>query len=164
MEHFVHSLVITNTDNQVGWCAPAELGEVAAHGVAFVIPVNENGELHDSYTCETVKGLGGDEPVTESHQLVKAGGNSFHLSLEHGDITFVVRPSQKSNRHLPYSGKLRHPDFEYLLVEIEPQEQAALDRLCEETGEFIIGCDPFLHYGGVEHPAPSAALSGHRRK
>ncbi|MGH7193216.1 MAG: hypothetical protein ACREJM_06730 [Candidatus Saccharimonadales bacterium] len=100
--------------------------------------------------------------MTVAHQLVKAGDDSFRLSLDGDDIWFVVRPPQKGNRHSPYLGKLRHPDFNCLLVEIEPAAQAALDHLCEQTGEFVIGCDPFLHYEGVERPAQHAALPSRR--
>lgn len=162
MEPYVHSLVRAEANKQIGWCAPFELGEAAAHSIGFVIPVDANGELHELYMCETVQRLGGDEPITRSHPLVKSGGDAFQLSLDGESIWFVARPQDKNNQLLTYVGKLRHPDFDFPLVEIEPESQAMLDRLCQITGEFVIGCDPFLHYEGVERPVQSAALPGHR--
>jgi hypothetical protein len=157
MKCFVHSLVRTTTNQRLGWCAPWEMGEAAPQSIGFVIPVDEKGGLRNSYACETVKGLGSDERATVSRSLVKVGGDSFRLKLDEGDIWFTARSSPKKNRLLPYLGKLKHPDFDSLLIEIEPERQAALDRLCEETGEFVIGCDPFLHYEGIDQPTLSSA-------
>lgn len=125
------------------------MGEDSPHGISFVIPVDADGKLESSYMCETVKGLGSDERATVPHSLVKVGGDSFCLRLDGKDVWFTIKPSSKKHRLLPYLGSLRHPDFHSLLTEIEPERQSVLDQLCEETGEFVIGCDPFLHYQGI---------------
>jgi hypothetical protein len=60
-----------------------------------------------------------------------------------------LRRSGKLERALPYVGRLKHQDFACALAEIEPEDSAKLDLLCEDKQTFLIGCDPFSHYSGL---------------
>ncbi len=151
---FVHSLVRAETSDKPGWCAPAELGEGAPHYVSFVVPIDGNREFLPSYTCETVVAVA-EQKRHELHELLYQGQDSFLLRLGSREIWFAVRPVSKAERRLPYVGRLRHEDFECLLTEIEPDEPRMLDRLYDEENTFIIGCEPFSHYLGIERLAQS---------
>ncbi len=148
----VHSLVRTETGGKTGWCAPVELGEATPQYVSFVLPVDTSGAFHDRYTCETVTAAGADRR-SETHELVRQGPDSFVLRLGKREFWFTVRPVSKAERRLPYVGKLRHPDFAFLLTEIEPEDLEGLDQLCEDEGTFVIGCEPFTHYSGIKRMA-----------
>ena len=82
----------------------------------------------------------------ESHQLIKQGEDSFALRLGQIELWFNLRASAKDQRRLPYVGKLGHEDFQYLFVEIEPEDPDTLDKLYDDQDMFIIGCEPFTHY------------------
>lgn len=146
---FVHSLVRAEIDNKAGWCAPVELGEAAPHYVSFVIPVDESREFFKRYTCETIVVMG-EERRREAQELLYQGQNSFVLRFDGNEVWFAVRPVSKTERRLLYVGSLGHADFERLLTEIEPEELALLDRIFDEKNTFVIGCDPFSHYAGIE--------------
>jgi len=145
---FVHSLVITQANGKKGWCAPVELGEDSPHYVSLVIPVDERRNVFNIYICETVTTTEHGHAI-ESHDLVKRGKNSFALQLGDTVFWFSLRPGSLSGRHLPYVGKLQHEDFTHLFIEIEPEEPESLDKLYDKHGTFVIGCEPFKHYGGV---------------
>jgi hypothetical protein len=149
---FVHSLVRTEAHGKPGWCAPVELGEAAPHYINFVIPVDGKGGFFKEYTCESIVAKGGDRWI-ESHEFVRSGEDSFQLRHGKLELWFTVRPVPKVEHRLPYFGKLRHPDFEYLFTEIEPDDPDKLDNLYEEEGIFIIGCEPFAHYSGIKRLA-----------
>jgi hypothetical protein len=145
---FVHSLVKAKTNGKAGWCAPAELGESAPHYVSFVVPVNQKGEFFHEYICETITAIEQDKRI-ESHELVQQGSDSFVLHLDGTDLRFTLRPGSAKERQLPYIGNLKHEDFQYSFMELEPEDPEKLDRLCDEKGTFVIGCEPFSHYAGV---------------
>jgi hypothetical protein len=134
---FVHSLVRASRRDEIGWRTPAELGEATPHYVSFVVPIGSDGRLADAYACEVVK-LGKQGRTIEKYNLTRGGKSTFKLELPK-DFTlwFTIR-----SRRLPYVGTLKHNDFDHVLAEIEPSEPSQLDRLCEEAGMFIIGCDP----------------------
>ena len=142
---FVHSFVKTHHSERTGWRTPMELGEDSPHSIAFVLPAN--GEPDDIYLCELVK-LHQNRSEIVSAELVKEGNDSFLLSIGRTKLWFTVRPVSMKDRLLPYVGTLKHPDFEFPFLEIEPEDQALLDRLCEDEGLIIIGCDPETHYLG----------------
>lgn len=146
---FVHSLVRAEGSDKPGWCAPVELGEAAPHYVSFVVPIDENREFLSRYTCETVL-VAGEEKRRQTHELLFRGQGSFVLPLGGNEIWFALRPVANRERRLPYVGKLIHADFERLLTEIEPEEPRLLDRLYDEQNTFVIGCEPFSHYAGIE--------------
>jgi hypothetical protein len=148
---FVHGLVRAEENRKKGWLAPAELGEAAPHYVSFALPLDENGRFFQSYTCEVINTRDGVKEV-QLHQLIKHGTDSFVLRIGNLEIWFAVRPVSKDER-LPYVGKLKHDDFERLFTEIELEEPSKLDRLFETEGTFIIGCEPFAHYDGIEELA-----------
>ena len=56
------------------------------------------------------------------------------------DARFFVKPAVKSARRLPYVGTLKHPDFQFLFTEIEAEDPAALDDLCDKHHTFVMGC------------------------
>lgn len=151
---FVHSLVRTEVNGKIGWCAPAELGESAPHYISFVIPVDDSRGFLPEYTCETVV-ADNNEKRRDSHQLLQQGEDSFLLHLGERDVWFTVRPVSKVERRLPYLGKLQHADFAFLLTEVEPEEPAMLDQLYDEENTFVIGCEPFAHYSGINELAKS---------
>jgi len=145
---FVHSLVKTQINGKTGWCAPVELGEAAPHYVSFVIPLVDKRSFFNEYICETITTEEGETRV-ESHQLIKRGEDSFALRLGKIELWFNLRPSPKDEHRLPYVGKLGHEDFQYLLMEIEPEDPDTLDKLYDDKDTFIIGCEPFTHYSKI---------------
>ena len=146
---FVHSLVRSAKDGSTGWCAPAELGEASPHYISFVIPVGENGTFFSCYSCEAVTPHEKGKDIT-IHELSAQGTDSFLLHINDKQFWFVVKPASKAGRRLPYIGELKHPDFQFLFTEIEPEEPDKLDDLCDSERTFIMGCDPFTHYAGIE--------------
>ena len=146
---FVHSLVKTQTNGKTGWCAPVELGEAAPHYVSFVIPLVDKSSFFDDYICETITTKEGKTGV-DSHQLIKQGEDSFALHSARSNFWFNLRPTPKDERRLPYIGKLGHEDFQYLFMEIEPEDPETLDKLYDDKDTFIIGCEPFAHYSKPE--------------
>lgn len=146
---FVHSLVRTEVNRKAGWCAPAELREAAPHYISFVVPVDDKHGFFDEYICETITAEDGNQRI-EFHELVHKGEDSFVLCLGQLELWFTVRPVPKAEHRLPYLGKLQHADFAFLFTEIEPEDPEKLDRLYEEKGTFVIGCEPFAHYSGMK--------------
>lgn len=146
---FVHSLVKVDVHGKTGWCAPAELGEAAPHYISFVIPVDGSGNFLPRYTCEMITTAGKRKSVA-SRELVKEGEDTFVLRLGSREFWFAATPGPKEGHRLPYVGKLRHQDFEFPLTEIEPEEPNKLDRLYDEEDTFVIGCEAFTHYSGIE--------------
>jgi hypothetical protein len=152
---YVHSLVKVKSRKETGWRAPVELGEKTPQHVSYVIPMDpDRPPPPQPYTCEIVRATAGAGRLS-TFELVPAGPNSFTLQVDDASrLWFQVRPV--SDRMLPYVGELIHDDFRFPLVEIEPEDPAALDALCNERGLFIIGCDP-SHYG-----AGSSRINGQR--
>jgi hypothetical protein len=144
---FVHSLVKVEHDGKRGWLAPVELGEAAPHYVSFAIPFDNRPD--DKYTCEAVR-IRKDERVIEPLPMIREGNDSFFLAVDDVEVWYVVRSGTKEDRQLPYLGKLKHPDFDLLFGEIEPEDPSVLDRLLLENGVSILGCDPFRHYSGAK--------------
>lgn len=130
------------------------MGESAPHYVSFVVPVDENGDFFPQYACEAVVAADG-EKRRDSHELLHQGRDSFLLRLGKSEVWFSVRPVSKSDRRLPYVGQLKHADFAWLLTEIQPEKPDMLDRLYDEENTFVIGCEPFSHYSGIERLAQS---------
>ncbi|SRR6266446_10709986 len=153
---YVHSLVKITKRNRTGWCAPAELGDATPQYVSFVLPVDTGGHLYSTYGCEVITNKGRKRRTLHQHTL-ETRGDSLVLRLAGRDVWFNIRPVSVKERRLPYIGKLKHPDFKFSFVEIEPDKQSDLDKLFNHTGMFIIGCDPFTHYVGVK---PAAAERG----
>jgi hypothetical protein len=149
---YLHSLVKADLPRGKGWCAPCELGEAAPHYISFVVPVDAKGAYHDGYECEVVASESGDK-VIEAYQLLRQGPDSFLLILNENEIWFRARAAAQSERQLRYVGQLQHEDFAMPFVEIEPEDPDLLDRLFEVEGRFVIGCEPFIHYVGVEKVA-----------
>jgi len=145
---FVHSLVKRKVDEKTGWYAPAELDESTDHYLSFVIPVAEGNRIFDEYTCEAVRIGKADKRTVVPCVLTKQGKDAFLLNVNQTQLWFVVRSGRKQVPALPYIGTLKHPDFEFALTEIEPEDPSKLDKLCEDEDTFLIGCDPFLHYSG----------------
>lgn len=150
---FVHSLVKTKTHDKLGWCAPAELGGSVPHYISFVIPLDERKLPFDRYVCEAIKIDKPESRTVVPCDMAKHGADSFVLRINGTELWFVLRPSRKLERALPYVGSLKHPDFASALAEIEPDEPAKLDLLCEDKHTFLIGCDPFTHYSGLTKAA-----------
>ena len=147
--HFVHSLVrVTKADKQ-GWCAPVELGEASPHYIGFVLPIDEKGDFFSLYSCEAVTTRNKEKEIS-LHELSAKGKESFLLRVGGKDFWFVIKPTSKASRRLPYVGKLKHADFQFFFTEIEPEEPEKLDELCDREHTFIMGCDPFTHYSGIK--------------
>ena len=141
-------MVRAETKRGKGWCAPIEIGEAAAHYVSFVLPLDDRGHFVPHYTCETVSANAGARRI-QSLELVKHGEDSFVLRIGSIELWFAARPVSRGER-LAYVGELKHDNLNHLLVEIEPEEPANLDRLFESDRTIVIGCDPFAHYEGIE--------------
>jgi hypothetical protein len=145
---FVHSLVRVTHRKKAGWKAPVELGDETPAYISFVVPLDDTEALADEYTCEIAKVTASGRTI-ESGRLLKAGSDSFVLKLSSADaVRFHVRGVARTDRRLPYVGTLKHDDFARPLAEIVPAHNSALDRLFEQHGMFIIGCDPDRHYAG----------------
>jgi hypothetical protein len=149
---FVHSLVRTTAGGKPGWRAPTEIGEAAPHYVSFVIPVDERGGFFREYVCETIT-TGERGKRVEAHRLVPHENDSFVLRLGKREVWFTVKAGAKEDRRLPYLGNLKHDDFRLLLTEIEPEDPEDLDKLYDDQNTFVIGCEPFTHYGNIEELA-----------
>ena len=147
---FLHSLVRAEPKRKRGWCAPVELGAAAPHYVSFVLPLDENGGFLREYACETITVEQDGSKKIAAHTLVRQGADSFVLRLGARDLWFTVRAVPNKDRCLSYVGKLGHDDFASLFVEVEPEQPKELDRLYDERKTFIIGCEPFTHYAGIE--------------
>lgn len=158
---FVHSLVRSLIPAKKGWCAPVELGEAAPHYLSFVVPVDAAGQFFEAYSCEMVstpnkgasKAFLQKRKTIATHELLRKGKDAFSLRVNEKDFWFFVKPTVKSERRLPYVGRLKHADFQYLFTEIEPEDLAALDDLCTKDHVFVVGCDPFTHYLGIKKHA-----------
>jgi hypothetical protein len=136
-----------------------ELGEAAPHYVSFVIPLVDKRSFFNEYVCETITTKEGETRV-EPHQLIKRGEDSFALRLGKIELWFNLRRSSKDERRLPYVGKLGHEDFQYLFMEIEPENPETLDKLYDDEDTFVIGCEPFTHYSKMNEPAKKRQFSG----
>ena len=147
---FLHSLVKAEMKRKSGWCAPVELGDAAPHYVNFVLPLDEDGVFFREYTCETIAVKEDGSKEIDSHKLIRQGEDSFILRLGAHDVWFTVRAVPNKERRLSYVGNLGHDDFASLFVEVEPEKPKELDRLYDERKTFIIGCEPFTHYAGIE--------------
>src|SRR5260221_2848937 len=145
---FVHSLV-KSPKNKKGWCAPVELGEATPHYISFVVPVDESGQFFSIYSCEAITARNGHKTIT-THELASKGRDTFLLNLDGKEFWFIVKPTVPLARRLPYVGTLKHPDFQFLFTEIEPEEPAGLDSLCDKDHTFVMGCDPYTHYTGIK--------------
>ncbi len=152
----VHCLVPSLIAGKKGWCAPAELGEQSPHYVCFVVPVDDKGDFHERYACEVVT-VGPVGRTIGALELAFEGKDRFFLQVKSAKFWFHVKPPTKPLRRHPYVGELRHDDFRQLLVEIEPDDPTKLDQLFDEQHTFVIGCDAFSHYVGIERLARLAA-------
>jgi hypothetical protein len=149
---FVHTLVRSPKSDRMGWCAPVDLGEESPHYVSFVVPVDGRGRFFDAYSCEVVTIHDGRKSIA-THEFSSEGNDAFLLRLAGREFWFHAKPAVKSQRRLPYVGRLRHPDFGLLFTEIEPERLEELDELCEKGHVFIIGCEPYEHYSGLQRHA-----------
>lgn len=147
---FVHSLAKADKRGKAGWYAPIELGETAPHYISFVVPLDQKGDFFPAYSCETITTDEHGSKRIEPHDLVRVGKDAFVLRLDHFEFWFRVRTVVRDQRRLSYVGKLGHKDFALTFSEIEPDEPEKLDRLYDEVGTFVIGCDPFTHYEGAK--------------
>lgn len=147
---FVHSLVKTQPGKRPGWCAPSEVKGAMPSYVSFLIPVHDATHRFPKYFCELVAVGDGENRLVTSHEMLKVGKDSYSLRVNGAEFWFVERPVSRQQRCLPYLGKLSHEDFQFLLVEIMPEDHSALDQLCADSGQIIIGCDPFTHYAGMK--------------
>jgi hypothetical protein len=146
---FVHSLVKSPNTDKHGWCAPVELGEDAPQYLSFVLPVQKGGRFFNTYSCECVTRHGHKKSI-RAYELVSKGEDCFLLQVAGKEFWFVVKPAARNSRRLPYVGRLSHPDFQFHLTEIQPEEPAKLDDLFDQDHTFIMGCDPFTHYSKIE--------------
>lgn len=140
----LHSLILVKTGRQMGWMAPAECDEDMSHYVAYVIPLDENGVPFECYECETIR-TGNSNNTTAAASLLTKGQGQYSVRIADTDVWFHDKPGVDGKK-LPYVGQLEHADFSRLMIEIIPEEPRQLDRLCEDAGVYIIGCDPFSHY------------------
>jgi hypothetical protein len=154
---FLHSLARAEPKWKKGWCAPVELGNATPHYVSFVLPLDEDGGFFREYTCETVTVKKDGSKKIGPHKLVRHGERSFVLHLGARDLWFTVRAVPSKDRRLSYVGSLGHDDFASLFVEVEPEKPKELDRLYDERRTFVIGCEPFSHYAGIERLADLSA-------
>lgn len=130
------------TSLDTGWVAHVELPQEVSSKGCFVVPL-QNGGFANEYHVDIAKYLGdGQRSNTETLKIVLVK-NVFILNIADCFITFKAKRIRKS-----YTGRLAHPDFSSLLVEIEPNSKD-LDKLLEETGYVLIGCDPWNNYGGI---------------
>ncbi|MCH8295726.1 2,3-bisphosphoglycerate-independent phosphoglycerate mutase [Candidatus Poribacteria bacterium] len=133
----------------MGWYAPIELGN-AQGAVGYAIPVDKEGSTFAAYVVEVGTHRQTKRTTWKRYRLVKVAKRDFILKLGPDEVRFSERPVYPSYRVLPYRGKLKHPDFSYGLIELQPHDSAQIDALFEKRRLFIIGCNPFFHYEDVE--------------
>lgn len=153
MEHYLHSLCRTNRGDGMGWYAPIEVSD-SQGTVGYALPVDKDGSTFASYFVEVGMHRQTKRPAWKRYHLVKVAERDFSLKLGPDDVRFSERRVHPDYRILPYRGKLKHPDFSYGLIELQPHDPVQIDALFEKRRLFIIGCDPFLHYEGVEKVSP----------
>ena len=149
MEHYLHSLCRANIGDGSGWYAPIELPD-SQQAVGYAIPVNECGRTFDSYIVEVGTYRKTTSPIWKVYHLTKVAKREFLLKLSAEEIRFTERRVYSHYRKLPYRGSLKHPDFAYFLIELQPEEPDQIDDLFENKRMFIIGCNPFANYDGIE--------------
>ena len=107
-------------------------------------------ERRGGATCRAYSTLAPESSAAGGGRWSARRKSSVILELPRGDtIRFYVRPIARNEQRLPYVGELRHEDFRQLFTEIVPSHIAEIDRLYEQHGTLIIGCDPELHYSGL---------------
>lgn len=147
---FVHCLVPPD-GVPTGWIAPTELGEKSPHDISFAAPLSPEGKLRDEYICEVA--FTDDAPAASRKQTAytmrKKSDTTLLLTIGQYELWFIVTPTTQNRKRRRYVGNASHEDFAFPLIEIEPRDVAAVDRLCEREGIFIIGCDPFTRYRGI---------------
>lgn len=149
-QHYLHSLCRKNMGNRTGWYAPAELGD-SQQAPGYVIPTDETGSAFGHYLVEIRVSVPGRMPEWSDCRLIRIGRREFLLGLGDG-IRFRERRVFPTHRTLAYMGKFGHPDFAHPLLEVEPESPDQTERLFNEKGMIIIGCDPFRHYDGIMTP------------
>ncbi len=149
MEHYLHSLCRINRGDGIGWYAPIEISD-SQGTVGYALPVDKDGSTFASYFVEVGMNRQTKRPVWKRYHLVKVAKRDFILKLGSDEVRFSERRVHPDYRILPYRGKLKHLDFSYGLIELQPHDLVQIDALFEKRRLFIIGCDPFLHYEGVE--------------
>ena len=116
------------------WYIPIELDH-DDDDHSLVVPVNNDGQLFDSYEIELVpyrkKKLG--EPI---RVIVKKVNDFLQFDFYNFRAKLVVIGDP-----MTYSGGLSHPDFVHQMAKVEIVPQRIDDLIFEETSYLIIGCN-----------------------
>jgi hypothetical protein len=150
MEHYLHSLCRTNRGDGMGWYAPIELSD-AQGALGYAIPVDQTGSIFTEYVVEVGTHHQTKRPTWKKYRLIQVTKRDFVLELNADTVRFSERPVYPAYRALPYRGKLTHPDFSYGFIELQPTDPGQIDTLFEEKQLFIIGCNPFSQYKGIDN-------------
>lgn len=147
--------MLSISNGKTGWVSPVELCAIdaKAHTTGrYVLPVSSSGHFAKEYQVDIRKYSGrGEQATIETVSMIckySQGKTFFVLSIAGHSIVFQ---ECQGTRH-QYIGQLRHPDFDLVLVEVEPVPSLHynLDELFDDTGYILVGCDPWSNYNGIE--------------
>lgn len=125
---FVHFMV----QRPNGWVTASEADGAGGH---YVVPIKD-GELQETYQIEITQYLGAGQRTPKQTIEVTQKDGIFSLQIAGQKIEF-----HKLKRIQKYVGKFNHGDFADDLVEIDI-DPTILDKLLDETGYVLIGCEP----------------------
>lgn len=145
---FIHSLTITKEPYTYGWISPAEVAATSPQDVSFAAPVDPAGRLNFAYSFEVFHyGRHGQPPTVENYEVMLVDETTLKMPIAGKVLVFRETRRNSRRRSFRYLGKFENPDFQYRLVELEPDPFDLVDELFLSDGLVLIGCDP-SHYGG----------------
>jgi hypothetical protein len=162
---FIHSLMISKRPHTYGWISPAEVSASSPQDVSFAAPVDLRGRFNFVYYFDVFKyGRNGQPPALQNYPVVLVGQNTMEVTIAGKLLIFREKRRNSRQRSFPYLGKFDNPDFQYRLVEIEPDPFDLVDELFLSSGLVLIGCDPSSHYRGwsaIDGNPPKALEKSH---
>jgi hypothetical protein len=151
---FVHSLTRIRLRRTYGWFSPAELPGDSPQDVSFVLPVDSRRRFNPSYVMEIFRYSANGLQSKDSTAIRHVYENVFRTRINNIIIEFREKRHGLRNRAFKYMGEFQHKDFQFKMVEIEPESMQLIDRLYLKFGIVLIGCDPSAHYQGWSDLAP----------
>src|SRR5439155_19478127 len=133
-----------------GWVAPVALPLGSQQSAAFVVPVDDEGNLFPRYRVEFAKYLGRGICQTSSTFLDLEPADILKGLIEGRGIRFRLRRAGDRPVVHEYVGQLTHADFALPLAEIEAEVEDQLGDLYACNHVAIVGCDPLTQYGGAD--------------
>jgi len=144
--HQFHYMTLSGLKTNKGWVSPAELPANLQQIGTLVAPVDVDGNLFDEYIVTFIKenNVGNSSEDKSLFTLQPSGylkGNIGSAFLKFGPLVRHGKPVIYQ-----YVGNFMHPDFFWMLVELEPVSEEQMDDLYDREKIIIAGCDPLSAY------------------